>query len=90
VLTEIVDDVAVRLLPVRRDDVLDMIGGTRLGRLLGGVRGAPAGDVEAFVDLVMLVGALAGEWAGDLDLNPVVVRAHDAVVLDAAYLSREN
>ena len=85
-LTEIIDDAAVRLLPVNRADVLEMIGETRAARLLAGVRGAEPGDADAFVDLVLRVAEIAGSWPGDLDLNPVVVRPHGAVVLDAAFL----
>lgn len=86
VLTELIDDAAVRLLPVTRDDVHAMIAETRVARLLAGLRGAPPGDVDAFVDLVLRVVDVTGGWPGDLDLNPVVVRADDAVVLDAAWL----
>lgn len=86
VLTELVDDVAVRLLPVSQTDVYAMITETRVVRLLAGFRGAPAGDVDAFVDLVLRVAEVAGCWPGDLDLNPVLVRPDRAVVLDASYL----
>lgn len=86
VLTEVIDDASVRLLPVTRGDVHAMISETRVARLLGGVRGKAPADIEAFVDLVLRVAEVAGGWPGDLDLNPVVARAGDAVVLDAAYL----
>jgi len=84
VLTEILDDAAVRLLPVDAGDVREMLAGTRAARLLAGVRGAPPADVDAFVRLVLAVAEVAERWPGDLDLNPVVVGDHDAIVLDAA------
>ncbi len=40
VLTEVLHDVALRVLPVGRDDVEAMVDETRLGALLAGVRGA--------------------------------------------------
>ncbi|MGH8894121.1 MAG: acetate--CoA ligase family protein, partial [Actinomycetes bacterium] len=91
VLTEVVDDVAVRLLPVTREDVEGMLDETRLGRLLAGVRGAAAADRDALVDLVCTVGGLAATWSdgGELDLNPVAVlpAGRGVRVLDAAYVA---
>jgi acyl-CoA synthetase (NDP forming) len=87
VLAETLDDVAVRLLPVDRDDVLDMLGETRLARLLAGVRGRPPADTEALVAVVLAVAGLAAGWPeqSTLDLNPVSVGPSGAVVLDAVY-----
>jgi acyl-CoA synthetase (NDP forming) len=89
VLTEVVDDVSIRLLPVTADDVREMIAATRLGKMLAGVRGAPPCDIDAFVDLVVRVASAAGGWSGELDLNPVVVTPTGAVVLDAAFIATE-
>ncbi|HET8643680.1 MAG TPA: acetate--CoA ligase family protein, partial [Pseudonocardiaceae bacterium] len=89
VLTETLDDAAVRLLPVTEADVRDQLAQTRVARLLTAHRGGPAADVDALVDLVLRVAELAqGLPPGTaLDLNPVVVHATGAVVLDAAVTS---
>ncbi|WP_109474806.1 acetate--CoA ligase family protein [Ornithinimicrobium cavernae] len=88
VLTEVVADVALRVLPVDREDVEEMIDETRLGRLLSGVRGQGAADRTALVDTVLGVAALAAELpaGAELDLNPVTVLAADrgCRILDAA------
>jgi acyl-CoA synthetase (NDP forming) len=84
VLTEVVDDVAIRLLPVGEPDVREMIAQTRVGAMLSGLRGAPPANVDALVELVVAVARLAADWPGDLDLNPVVVTPREAIVLDAA------
>lgn len=88
VLTELVADVALRLLPVDRQDVAEMLDETRLGRLLAGVRGAPPADREALVDVVLAVAELAAGLppGAELDLNPVTVLAQGQGVriLDAA------
>lgn len=86
VLTEALDDAAVRLLPVTGSDVRDQLAQTRVARLLAAHRGRPAADVDAFVDLVLRVAGLAAGLppGAALDLNPVVVYADGAVVLDAA------
>jgi acetate---CoA ligase (ADP-forming) len=86
VLTELLDDVAVRLLPVTRAEIRDALAQTRVSRLLAGFRGRPPADVDALVALVARVAELAAGWPGSLDLNPVLVSDRGAVVLDAAYL----
>jgi acetate---CoA ligase (ADP-forming) len=89
VLTEVVGDVSLRVLPVTRADVEEMVDETRLGRLVAGVRGAPTADRGAFVDLVVRLAHLVQEWpAGfELDLNPVTVLPEGVRVLDAAYVA---
>ncbi|WP_202865376.1 acetate--CoA ligase family protein [Ornithinimicrobium sufpigmenti] len=88
VLTEIVADVALRLLPVDRQDVEEMIDETRLAMLLGGVRGRPPADRAALVDTIVRLADLAATLPADaeLDLNPITVLAEgDGVrILDAA------
>ena len=88
VLTEVLEDVAVRLLPVTEYDVRDMLSEIRVARLLGGFRGQPPADVDALVDLVLKVADLVAGWpeGASLDLNPVSVGPSGAVVLDAAYM----
>jgi hypothetical protein len=70
-----------------------MIGGTRLGRMLEGFRGAPPGDAAALASLVArlsLIGARYGEWLEAIDLNPVNVGRSGAGVrvLDALVVPR--
>lgn len=88
VLTEVVADVALRMLPLDRDDVEEMVDGTRLALLLRGVRGRPPADREALVDTVLALADLAATLppGAELDLNPITVLAEgDGVrILDAA------
>lgn len=89
VLTEVVRDVALRVLPLAREEVEEMVDETRLGQLLAGVRGAPTADRDAFVDCVHRLTALVSEWPEgfELDLNPVTVRPDRVRILDAAYVA---
>jgi acetate---CoA ligase (ADP-forming) len=77
VSVEVFKDVASRLAPLVRADVLDMIAGLRSRVLLEGFRGAPPCDVEALVDCCLrfsdFVVATRGRIAA-IDLNPVFVR----------------
>lgn len=88
VLTEVVADVALRMLPVDRHDVEEMVDETRLAMLLGGVRGRPAADRDALVDTVVALAGLASTLppGAELDLNPITVLGDgDGVrILDAA------
>lgn len=94
-LAEIIDDVALRLVPGFidvdwYDEVAAMLDETRLGTLLDGVRGAVQYDRDALVDAVVALTRATHAWpAGfELDLNPVAVLpvGRGVRVLDAAYV----
>ena len=87
VLTELVADAAVRVLPVDDADVEAMIDDTRLGRLLAGVRGAAPSDRAALVRTVLGLVDAVRDWPEgfELDLNPVTVLADGCWILDAAF-----
>ncbi|HCT75733.1 MAG TPA: acetyl-CoA synthetase [Micromonosporaceae bacterium] len=91
VLAEVVDDVALRLLPVGAHDVREMIAETRLHKLLAGTRGRPAADAEALVEAVVRITDLVAGWPPgfELDLNPIAVlpAGLGVRVLDAAYVA---
>lgn len=92
VLTEIIADAAVRVLPVSNHEIRAMIDETRLAKLLAGARGAAPGDVDALVATVRrLVDATAG-WADgfELDLNPIKVLPQGCWILDAAFARPEH
>ncbi len=91
VLVEVLEDVALRPLPIGRDDALAMIDELRGRRILDGVRGRPACDVQALADAILAVARLADEHRDtvrELDVNPLVafppgqgVKALDALVV---------
>lgn len=90
VLAEVMDDVALRIAPLSRADVEQMIDETRLGPLLSGVRGAPRCDRAALVEAVLTLCTLAVGIPEpfELDLNPIAVlpQGRGVRVLDAAYV----
>lgn len=90
VLAEVMDDVALRIAPLSRADVEQMIDETRLGPLLSGVRGAPRCDRAALVEAVLTLCTLAVGIPEpfELDLNPIAVlpEGRGVCVLDAAYV----
>ncbi len=91
VQTELYQDVAMRLLPVTRDEVKEMIGELKCAALLDGFRGRPVADTEALVNAVLSFADMAVALDGRLDeaeINPVFVleegngvRAGDALAV---------
>ena len=83
-LTELVRDVAIRVLPVTGADIEDMLSETRLDRLLAGWRGGPAADRAALVRLIQAMTApiLVFPEIAELEANPVFVGSSTAVAVD--------
>jgi len=85
VLTEVLDDVAIRLAPVDQDTALAMLDELRGRRLLDGVRGSSAVDRVAVASMIAAVSRL-GDARPDIvevDLNPVLASASGALAVDA-------
>jgi acetyltransferase len=78
VLVEALDDVALRLPPLRRSDALDLFASLRGRPLLDGV------DTDALADTVVAVAGLlvAEPDITELDLNPVLATATGCVAVD--------
>lgn len=88
VLTEVLRDVVQRPVPVSRAEARQMLAELRGSRVLEGFRGRPPADVEALLDTMLGLSALADAWRDrepEIDLNPVVVleRGRGAVAVDA-------
>ena len=86
VLTEILGDTQSLLLPASRTEISQALKRLRIGRLLEGYRGKPAADIEALCDAVQAICAYAeahAERLVELEVNPLIARAVDAVAVDA-------
>ena len=84
-------DTALLLLPALPDEVRAALRSLRIWPLLAGWRGAPAGDLEAIVEVVSRIGALALERPArilELDVNPLMVYAVGQGVVAADALIR--
>jgi len=82
-LVEVLHDVAFRLTPVSEIDAAEMLTKLRANVLLDGYRGAPPGDREALIALLLRVSALVESLPElqEFDLNPVKVLAPGAGVM---------
>jgi len=85
VLVEALDDVAFRVAPFGAGEAEEMIAEIHGHRLFGPVRGRPAVDRAALVDLMVRVSELADDRPElvELDLNPVICSARGAAIADA-------
>lgn len=76
-LVELIAERVLLLLPTTPDVVRAALLGLRVGRLLEGYRGRPAGDLEAAVDAVLAVARCAAAHADrlvEIEVNPLIVR----------------
>ena len=85
VLTEVLDDVAIRLAPVPADEALAMLDELRGARILDGFRGSPAVDRHAVAEMIVAVSrvAMARPDIVEVDLNPVIASPNGALAVDA-------
>ncbi|MBT3658836.1 MAG: acetate--CoA ligase family protein [Rhodospirillaceae bacterium] len=88
VFVEVLKDVQMAAAPVSPKKARAMIEGLKLWPLFAGPRGRPKADVDALADIVHRVSVLAahlGPQLGELDVNPVIVRAEGegALCVDA-------
>jgi len=81
---EALKDAVFGILPMTREEMLDMIAQTRAGMFLKGFRGSPALDQEAALSIINALSTLMTEHPGikEIDLNPVRIYARSAAALD--------
>jgi acyl-CoA synthetase (NDP forming) len=85
VWTEVLSDTAVRVLPVRCDEVRQMLSELRGAALLRGTRGQEGVDLQAVSEVIYRVSTLAlalGPKLRALEINPLLVRGTRAEALD--------
>ena len=85
IFVEAAMDVVFRLVPLTREDSLDMIQEIRGRKILGNFRGKPAVNVNAVADIIEKLSALVTDYPEilEVDLNPVIASAAGAIVVDA-------
>jgi acetate---CoA ligase (ADP-forming) len=86
VWVEVLQDVALRPLPIDATEVRRMFSELRGAKLLQGVRGMQAADLGAVADVIARIGDAAVALGPDLEaleVNPLWVRGGDVEALDA-------
>ncbi|MCA0962918.1 acetate--CoA ligase family protein [Salipiger bermudensis] len=86
ILTELIRDTASVLIPASREDIRAALESLRTAPLLTGYRGRPGADIDAVIETAMAVQTLVQDHASalhEIEINPLICRATDAVAADA-------
>ncbi len=93
ILTEILRDTVSLLLPVTESEIDAALDRLRLAPLLNGYRGQPATDRSAIIRAIMAVQAYVVAHAAcleEVEINPLLCTAKDAVAVDALITKGER
>ena len=91
--TEIFRDVQFRVLPISRQDVLDMIGKLKFQKLLSGFRGFEIINLDMLTDAILRIGYLGIQMADhyeSIEINPLIAYPNDYCVVDCKMILREK
>jgi len=85
VMTELYDDVSMRVAPLTKNDAREMIEETKAATLLRGFRGLPVHDLGEIVEIVVKVGELMlGQPSVlEIELDPLLITEQGPVTVDA-------
>ncbi|AIF83692.1 acyl-CoA synthetase (NDP forming) [Candidatus Nitrososphaera evergladensis SR1] len=92
IYTEVFKDVAFRVLPITKQDALDMINDLKGKKILEGFRGAAPVDKDMIASALVSIGNLGTEMAPyyeSIDFNPVIFYEKDYYVVDAKIILRQ-
>jgi acetyltransferase len=82
---EILADTALSLPPLNRRLANDLVGRTRVARLLDAHRDMPAVDFDALIGVLLSVSSMACElpWIQEMDINPLIADETGVIAVDA-------
>jgi succinyl-CoA synthetase beta subunit len=85
VLTEILEDVSIRVAPITTFDAMDMMTNIRGKKILDPFRGKPAVDREALAEFLIALGriGLENDVVSEIDINPIKLIEGRPVAVDA-------
>ncbi|CAG0990442.1 Trans-feruloyl-CoA synthase FCS1 [Methanosarcinales archaeon] len=84
IFVEVYKDVSFRVVPIERNEALDMISEIKGYPILKGIRGRKPADIEAIATVLVAVSEMAQkENIIELDINPLIVGETGAVAVDA-------
>ncbi len=85
IFTEILRDVSFRRAPLEKNDALAMLKEIKGNSILDDVRGMDAADRDQLADMLIQLGRIGLEIGHirEIDLNPVILRGSEPVVVDA-------
>ena len=93
IFTEIYRDVSFRMLPISKQDALDMLNELNGKKVLEGFRGSKPINKDMLAEALVSIGKLGIDMAAyydSVDFNPIVVYPDDYAVVDAKMILREK
>lgn len=91
VFVEVFKDVAFRVAPITKYDVISMMEELKGFELLNGVRGQEPVDKEAVIDVLLKVSQLVVDYKDEIqeiDINPLIVYEEGIVAADALIVTK--
>ena len=91
VYTEILDDISLRIPPLGRDEIMEMIEETKVNKILAGARGTSAVDKEMLINCVTILSQLvqANPSISEMDINPMIANENRIAALDVRITLRQ-
>lgn len=84
IFVEVYKDVIFRVVPINKEDALDMISEIKGYPILKGIRGMKPANIEAIAQVLVSVSEMAEkEKIIELDINPLIVNEKGAIAADA-------
>jgi 3-hydroxypropionyl-CoA synthetase (ADP-forming) len=93
IFTEVYRDVSFRMLPISKQDALDMLNELNGKKVLEGFRGSKPINKDMLAEALVSIGKLGIDMAAyydSVDFNPIVVYPDDYAVVDAKIILREK
>ena len=93
IMTEVMKDVAFRMLPITTSDAKSMLNELKGSKLLKGFRGSPPIDLNMVSKMLVQIGKLGVEnadYINSIDFNPVVVYPKSHFVVDAKIILNDK
>src|SRR5918998_85268 len=93
IYTEVFKDVSFRVLPITKEDAINMIDELKGNKILKGFRGMPSVNVNMLTEALVNIGRFGTEMAPyyeSIDFNPIIFYENEYVVVDAKILLREK
>jgi acetate---CoA ligase (ADP-forming) len=85
IFSEVLNDTAIRVAPIEKEEALEMIGEIKGRKSLGLFRGMEAADLDKIADIVVKVGSIGIDLpeAREIDINPVIISSGKPIAVDA-------
>ena len=82
IYTEVYDDISLRILP--NHNFKEMINETKLGKILSGIRGEKAKNIQNIVDILEAIQKISFDFPeiNSIDINPLMITEDKAFVVD--------